>query len=192
MSHMPQLPLQVTFRNLERSDAVEDRIREKVEKLGSFHGGIMSCRVSVELLHRHHQQGKHFHVRIDLKVPGHELVAGREPDENHAYTDVYVAIRDAFDAMKRQLEDLARHQQGKVKTHEQPGHGQVSALDPDRNCGRIATPDGRELYFHRNSLVADDYDQLQVGTQVRFSEEVGEEGPQASSVQIVGKHHIVG
>jgi len=120
MSHMPQLPLQVTFRNLDHSDAVEARIREKVEKLGSFHGGIMSCRVSVEMLHRHHQQGNHFHVRIDLKVPGHELVAGREPDENHAYTDVYVAIRDAFDAMKRQLEDLAHHQQGKVKTHELP------------------------------------------------------------------------
>jgi len=68
----------------------------------------------------------------------------------------------------------------------------LSALDPNRQCCRIATPDGRELYFHRNSLVADDYDQLQLGAQVPFSEEMGEEGPQASSVQIVGKHHIVG
>lgn len=192
MGNAPQLPLQVTFRNLDHSDAVEAKIREKVEKLCTFHSAIMSCRVSVEQLHRHHQQGNHFHVRIDLKVPGHELIAGREPDANHAYTDVYVAIRDAFDAMRRQLEDLARHQQGQVKTHETPAHGKVVELDADRNCGRIESPDGRQFYFHRNSLVAGDFDQLTLGAEVRFSEETGDEGPQASSVQPIGKHHIAG
>ena len=115
MAHSPQLPLQVTFRNLDHSDAVEARIREKLDKLCQFHPTVMSCRVAVEQLHRHHQQGNHFHIRIDLKVPGHELVAGREPDLNHAYADIYVAIRDAFDALKRQLEDLVRQQQDKVK-----------------------------------------------------------------------------
>lgn len=192
MNHAPQLPLQVVFRNVDRSDALEAKIREKTEKLCQFHPNVMSCRVSVEQLHRHHQQGNHFHIRIDLKVPGHELVAGREPDQDHAYTDPYVALRDAFDAMKRQLEDVARHQQGHVKTHELPGHGRVIELDAGHGCGRIESSDGGQFYFHRNSLVADDFDQLAVGGEVRFATEMGEEGPQASSVQRVGKHHIVG
>jgi ribosomal subunit interface protein len=115
MSHSPQLPVQITFHNLDHSDAVEAKVREKLDKLCQFHPAIMSCRVAVEQLHRHHQQGNHFHVRVDLKLPGHELVAGREPDLNHAYTDVYVALRDAFDALKRQLMDLVRQQQDQVR-----------------------------------------------------------------------------
>ena len=115
MTHSPQLPVQIAFRNLDHSDAVEARIREKIDKLCQFHPAIMSCRVAVEQLHRHHQQGNHFHVRVDLKVPGHELVADREPDQNQAHADVYVAIRDAFDALERQLEDLVRQQQDRVR-----------------------------------------------------------------------------
>ena len=113
------IPLQISFRNLDKSEALETKIREKVEKLGQFYPSINSCRVVVEQLHKHHHQGNHFHVRMDLKVPGHELIAGREPDLNHAYTDVYVALRDATHAMRRQLEDLLRRQQGHVKHHEE-------------------------------------------------------------------------
>ena len=112
-----EIQIQISFKNLDRSDAVETLIREKIQKLQLFHAGMISCHVVVSRHHHHHHQGNLFHVAIDLSVPGHRLVANREPDEHHAYTDVYVAIRDAFNSMGRQLEDLARHQQGKVKSH---------------------------------------------------------------------------
>lgn len=185
-------PVQITFRNLGRSEAIEAKIRERVEKLGSFYSPIMSCCVAVEALHRHHRQGNHYHIRIDVRVPDRELVADREPDERHAYTDVYVAIRDAFDAMRRQLEEYARHQQGKVKWHEAPAHGRIAELYPEEGYGRIETSDGQLVYFHRNSLVDGDFDKLAVGAQVRLNEEMGEEGPQATAVQLLGKHHIAG
>jgi ribosome-associated translation inhibitor RaiA len=191
MSTTKPIPLQVIFRKLDTSDAVEARVRDKVDKLGHFYPSINSCRVAIEQLHRHHQQGNHFHVRIDLKVPGHELVAGREPDENHAYSDVYVALRDAFDAMRRQLEDLVRHQQGHVKHHEERPHGHITEISPDKTFGRIESVDGRWLYFHRNSLIGEDLDKLLVGTPVYYVEGTGDQGPQASSVYPVGKHHIL-
>src|SRR5450759_1873033 len=110
-----QLPIQITFRNLDRSDAIEAKIRERAEKLDKYHNGIMSCRVAVEAQHKHHQHGNHYHVRVDVTVPDGELVASREPDEHHSYTDVYVAIRDAFDTMCRQLEDHTRRERRQVK-----------------------------------------------------------------------------
>jgi len=179
-----KLPLQITFRNLPHSDAIEAKVRERAEKLENFHRYIMSCRVTVEEQHKHHQQGNHYQVRIDLKVPDRELVAGREPDEHHSYEDIYVAIRDVFDSMRRQLEDYARLQQHKVKTHEGPAKGRVVEIHPERNFGWIETDDGRLVYFHRNSLIESDISTLAVGANVRFSEEMGDEGPQATTVHL--------
>jgi cold shock CspA family protein len=118
------------------------------------------------------------------------LAASHAADEHHSYTDVYVAIRDAFDSMRRQLEDYVRHQQRQLKTHEVPVHGKIIELDPYADCGRIETSDGKQVYFHRNSLVDADFDKLAVGAEVRLSEEMGEQGPQASTVHLIGKHHI--
>lgn len=111
-------PLQVVFRDMPRSEAVEAKIREKVEKLERFSDDIISCRVVVEPAHRHHHKGNLYHARIDVVVPGTELVANRENDVNHAHEDVYVAVRDAFDAMRRQLEDYERRRRGEVKRHQ--------------------------------------------------------------------------
>lgn len=191
MTSQPLIPLQITFRDLEKSEALESRIREQVDKLGHFYTGINSCRVTVEKLHKHHHQGNHFHVRVDIKTTGHELLAGREPDQNQAYTDVYVAVRDAFKAMRRQLEDLVRQQQGQVKHHAQRPHGHVTEISPDKRFGRIESVDGRWLNFHRNSLIGEDLDKLQEGTPVYYIEDMGEDGPYASSVYPVGKHHIL-
>lgn len=108
-----QLPLQVTIQNIDQSEALETRIRAKAEKLNEFFNHISSCRVVVELQDAHRHQGKQFTVRIDIKVPGNEIVVDRAHSE-----DVYVALRDAFDAAKRQLEEYARKLRGDVKTHE--------------------------------------------------------------------------
>jgi cold shock CspA family protein len=93
--------------------------------------------------------------------------------------------------MKRQLEDYARKRRGKVKQHEAPSGGHVISLHPEEDYGKIETPDGRVIYFHRNSVLNNEFDRLEVGTEVRFAEEAGEQGPQASSVTLVGKHHVV-
>lgn len=108
-----KIPLQITIRGIDHSDALETHIRDKAAKLDEFFDRIMSCRVVVDVPHKHHQQGKQFTVRIDIGVPGSEIVVNRDHGE-----DVYVALRDAFDAAKRQLEDYARRIRGDVKTHQ--------------------------------------------------------------------------
>ncbi len=184
-----QKPLEITFRHMEPSEALETTIREKAAKLERYCGEIIGCSVVVETPHKHHHQGNLFHFRIDVTVPGKEIVVKRSPDEHHAHEDPYVALRDAFDAMRRQLEDYTRERRGKVKHHEETPHGRVSELHPDRDFGRLMTPDGRDIYFHRNSVVTGKFEDLEIGTELRFDEEAGDEGPQASSVHIVGKHH---
>ncbi len=133
--------LKITFRDMPPSKAIEDNIREKAHKLDSLSDDIMSCRVTIEAPHRHHHKGKAYVVRIDMTVPGGELVINREPKrlvaaraghgeetakkltENHeptkhaAHEDVYVAIRDAFNAAARKLQDYARRRRGEIKTH---------------------------------------------------------------------------
>jgi ribosome-associated translation inhibitor RaiA len=136
-----EIPLQITFRNMPPSEAIEKNIREKTAKLDSFYERITSCRVIVEAPHRHHHKGKAYEVRIELTVPGgeivinhtstrlsalklseargseEELIETHEPSKHAAHTDVYVAIRDAFNAAGRKLQDYARRQSGAVKTH---------------------------------------------------------------------------
>ena len=187
-----QLPLQITFRNLGRSEAIEAKVRERAEKLDKYCDQIMSCRVIVDAQHKHHHRGNHYQVRVDVTVPDAELVANREPDEHHAYTDVYVAIRDAFDVIRRQLEDYGRRRSRSVKSHETFPHGRIAELNLQDGYGRIEAADGRLIYFHQNSVVDTALDSLQIGAEVRFAEEMGDDGPQASSVHVVGKHHITG
>jgi len=187
-----QLPLQITFRHMEPSEFVEENIRERCDKLERFHDRIMGCHVTVEGPDKHKYKGGVYHVVIDITVPGSEIVINNKQNDNHAHEDVYVAIRDAFSAAQRRLEDKQSKVKRNVKSHETPPHGRVMEVIPSLDYGRIQTPDGREIYFHRNSLVSGDFDELNEGDEVRFNEESGDEGPQASSVIPVGKHHIVG
>lgn len=120
-----QVPLQITIRDVEHSEALETHIRDKASKLDEFFKHIMSCRVVVEVPHKHHQQGKQFNVRIDIGVPGGEIVVNRDHAE-----DVYVALRDAFDAAKRRLEDYARKIRGDVKKHEPKRTIEVEEEEP--------------------------------------------------------------
>lgn len=113
-----QLPLEITFRGIPHSDAVETRIREKAAKLERFCDNIISCKVAVEAEHHNQQQGNLYHVRVDLNVPNKHIVVSREHHDRQAYEDVYVALRDAFDAAKRQLEEHVRIQRGQVKNHD--------------------------------------------------------------------------
>ena len=181
-----QLPLEITFRNMDPSPALEDNIRDKASKLERYCDRIMSCRVAVEAQHKHHHKGNIYHCRIDLTVPGKELAVSREPHKDHSHEDPYVAVRDSFDAMRRQLEAFSRQKRGEVKTHQGHPMGQVSELVPEQDFGRIGTVDGRDIYFHRNSVVNGDFNVLRLGQPVTFVEEEGDEGPQASAVMVEG------
>ncbi|MDH3228248.1 MAG: HPF/RaiA family ribosome-associated protein [Alphaproteobacteria bacterium] len=188
---MVAIPLQVTFKGMGPSEAIEANVRGKAEKLEQFSDRLMSCRVVIEAPHRHHRKGRLYHVSIDLGIAGGELVVAHEGPLDHAHEDVYVAIRDSFNAAVRQLEDFVRKRRGKVKAHEMPVHGRIAGLSHD--YGFIATSDGREIYFHRNSVVDGDFEALEAGDEVRLviHPGEGEKGPQASSVMPVGKHHLV-
>lgn len=186
-----QLPLEITFRNLKPSEAIEARIRNEAEKLDKIYGQIMHCHVVVEAHHKHHHKGNLYHVRIGLTVPGSELAVSREPKQHQAHEDVYVAVRDAFKAAGRQLKEYAGRSRRDVKTHEVSPHGKVSELFTEEGYGKIESSDGREIYFHRNSVLNAEFDRLEIGTEVRFVEEEGDRGPQASTVRVIGKHHIV-
>ncbi|MBI5495049.1 MAG: HPF/RaiA family ribosome-associated protein [Deltaproteobacteria bacterium] len=177
--------LQITFKEMAPSAALEARIREHAAKLGRFHPDPMTLRVVVSCPHQHHLAGKRFHVALMARVRGHELVANRTPDEHHAYVDPYIAVHDAFHALRRVLMEHARVRRGDTKLHEPTPHGVVVSLFPEDGYGVLATPDERDIYFHRNSVVNGSFDEVHVGTQVRYAEETGEQGPQASSVFVL-------
>lgn len=181
-----QTPLQIRYRHLDPSEALDQRIREEAAKLEQFSDRIIACRVTVEQPHHHHWKGRHFRVRIELSIPGAELVVGRDPAEHANHDDPLIAINDSFRALARKLEDAVRKSRHKVKRHQEASTGVVSALSLDREFGFLRTLDGREVYFHRNSVLDGGFDRLTVGAQVRFVEELGERGPQASTVHPLG------
>lgn len=185
------IPLQITFRGMDPTEAIEANIREKAEKLDRFSDHIMSCRVVIEAPHRHQHKGKLYNVRVDIGIVGGELAVTHERPLDHAHEDIYVAIRDAFDAAVRRVEDFARRQRGKVKAHEVPLHGTIAGMSLDH--GFIDTADGRQVYFHRNSILHGDFESLRPGDEVRLviHPGEGEKGPQASTVVPIGKHHLV-
>jgi cold shock CspA family protein len=176
------LPPQVTLRGMGPSPALERAVARKVAWLERFYPRIMGCRVTLEAPHRHRRKGRLFRLRIDLTVPGGELVVARNPPLHSAHEDPLVAITDAFDAARRELMDYARRKRGQVKGHAGPRVGRVTRLTRDH--GFLEGEDGKELYFHRHAVLQG-FDRLAVGTRVRYAEEAGNKGPQASTVDIL-------
>ncbi len=186
-----QTPLHLSFEDIGHSDAIEARIKEESAKLEQFYDRITSMRVVVARPQHRHHKGDTYQIRIHIAVPGHADVAiSREPAATGAHEDVYVTIRDAFKAARRQLQDIVRKRRGDVKAHQPPPHGKIAALHPEKDHGFIASADGREIYFHRNSVSGIRFEDLQPGTEVRFSEATGDKGPQATLVRPIGKHHL--
>ncbi|HSN21810.1 MAG TPA: HPF/RaiA family ribosome-associated protein [Usitatibacter sp.] len=180
-----ETPLQITIQNVPRSDALEARIRESAAKLELFHPRITSCRVAVDELQKHPHQGRQFRVRVEVHAPGREHVVATL--QHHE--DVYVALRDAFDAARRQLQDEVREARGDVKRHAEPRHGRVARLDAEQGFGFIETDEGDEVYFSRENVVSPSFDRLEPGTEVQFIEEAAGEGVQARRVS-AGKHRF--
>lgn len=188
------VPLEINLRGVgPHDDAFKAEIERQAEKLGKLYANIMNLRVVVDTPPRHKRSGRTHKVSIEVLLPQKKkLIANREHRESGAHEELTYVIREAFDAARRQLEQYARKKSRDVKAHEAPPHGRVSQLFPEQDYGFITTPEGYEVYFHRNSVVNDGFDKLEVGSEVRFTEKPGEKGPQASTVHPTGKHHIVG
>jgi ribosomal subunit interface protein len=185
---------EISFQNVDHSEAIERRIREAIARLERFHPRITACRAVVTRENRQRHKGDLYKIRLHVTLPGREVVINRAGAQTHAHEDVFVAIRDAFDAATRQLEDEARRARGDVKAHEPPVHGHVARLFGEEGYGFIAASDGQEVYFHRNAVPDGGFERLEEGAEVRFvlAEGEGVEGAQASTVHPVGKHHPVG
>lgn len=196
------LPVQVTIRNIEHHEGLEDYVRREAAKLERFYNQISSCRVMVERPQKA-ASSKIYHVRIDLGVPNEELVVKHFPSLHGTLRDLQTqksrgeersvlqhktpkrAIREAFEEMARQLQDYARRQNGTVKSKHRAEEAVVKELLPEEGYGFLETDDGREIYFHQASVLDGCFPQLRIGTRVKFTEEAGEKGPQASTVKVI-------
>lgn len=170
-------PVQITIRDLPNSPALETHLRKKAEKLAHFYQRINSCRIVITIPQKHKHQGKLYCIRIDLTVPGKELVVNRQLAE-----DIYVAIRDAFKALERQLENYARKRRGNVKTHELGNRGFVKRLFLEDGYGFIEGQDGQELYFSATNVSFPSFDQLKLGDRVEFLLAAANDGWQAHRI----------
>lgn len=183
---------QVSFDDLPVDEQVRDAALDHVAALERFSDRITGCHVVIAQPHRHHRQGRLYSVRVDLVVPGAEIVVNREHPRDHAHGDVFVALRDAFRAAERRLEDHVRQLQRAEKTHAERPHGRISQLFPLEGYGFIKTPDGRDVYFHRNALSDLDFRLADIGSPVAFTEEEGDDGPQAIAVHLTRPHARAG
>jgi len=184
-----QIPLQISFENMQPSDAVHAEIGRGVERLEKYRHHITGCRVAVIAPSTKHRHGAVYRINIWVTIPPHEnIVVSHQPSDNPSHVHVEVAIKDAFAAARHQIEALGQRATGKVKLHEVEAHGRVSKIFAD--YGFITTSDEREIYFHRNSVIDGAFDRLSAGSEVRFAEELGEKGAQASTVHLIGKHHL--
>jgi len=175
--------VRIAWRHLEPSEPVEALVRKKAARLQRLHERMTSCAVTLELAQRRQKQGKHFRVRIEIGVPGGKrLVVGRDPRESRVHEDLVAAVHAAFSEVRRQLEDRVRRLDHRVKTRLPPPRARVARVFPEEGYGFLRTPEGREIYFHERSVVGGGFDRLEVGVSVRYAEEMGREGPQASSV----------
>ena len=179
-------PIRIAFHGMTPSDDVARRVEEKARRLERYFDRIVGCQVTVELPGRRHRHGKHVRVRVELKVPGRTLVVGRDPDENVEHEDLDAALNAAFREARRQLEDHARRRDHRAapRARVAPARGRVTRVFPEQGYGFLETEDGREIYFDARSVLRGGFARMSVGSQVRFAEEPGDEGPQASTVTL--------
>jgi cold shock CspA family protein/ribosome-associated translation inhibitor RaiA len=182
-----QTPPEIKFHDVDRSEWVENYIRERVQHLERFAEGITSCHVTLSQEAAKHNKGNRYSVMVEVRLPpNHDLAAKKQKIVHDMPTELPALINLAFGAIEKQVKKTAQLRRADVKSHNGGPRGLVAKLSPD-GYGFIRSFDNRDVYFHRNSVLHGDFERLTIGAEVRFSAEEGEEGPQASSVQLVGK-----
>jgi len=179
-------PPEISFRDVDASEMHRDKIQEEIDKLERYFDRITSCRVVVDQPHQHSEHGNLYRVGIRLNVPDKQLVVSRDPGESTERQDLGVAITDAFQTMRRQLEQYVEQmRRGRRKGRDPVRHGKVVRLMPDEGYGFIRTPDGRDVYFHENTISSATLDDLHAQHPVWFTEEEGDKGPMAREVHLM-------
>ena len=184
---------QITFKDIDHSDAIEARINERIEKLDKMFDLILGCKVWIQAPHRRHKKGTHYVIDIEVLTPLGTLSVDREPGDVNAHEDIYVTIRDAFNAMERQLRKQKEQHSGRPEETLNQLQGTIERLEPEKDCGHIATTDGRLIYFHRNAVIDQSFDDLKTGDAVELvvDREGAEDGPHASTVRPISKQRFV-
>jgi cold shock CspA family protein len=186
-----QTPVDIEFQEMAAIPAVQELIADQVKKLEERYGRITSCRIVVKSPGSRHQTGGLYDINIRLALPdGREVNIGRTPKVDERHSDLPFAVNDAFKRARRQLQDKARRIEGMIKSHEDQPVGTVVRLDPSGEFGFLRSSDGEEVYFHRNSVLEGEFSELAVGSRVVFADELGEKGPQATTVKLLGKHGL--
>ncbi len=191
-----QKPVEITFRNIESSDAAEAAIRDHVARLERIFGRMTSCRVRVDQRNQNANESMPPVVHIDISVPGHDdIVVAHEADHlqrKYQAPDLRNAINEAFRIAERRLgkykDKLTDHgiaERGHEAANE--FRGQIAEITPERDFGFVLTKEGGLLYFHRNSLLSGDFDGLERGDQVSYVEQAGDTGSIASKVRVTEK-----
>jgi len=184
-----QVPVESAFRHCEPSGEIRSEVAKQVRRLEKFSPRVTSCRVVVAGPETRRRRGGLFEVELRIAMPERndivvDTLHGDAPQHEHAL----VAIRDAFDAAVRQIGDLAREMRDQVREHVETDRGRVTKFLAGEDYGFIESVDGREIYFHRNAVIDGAFDRLKVGSEVAFVEAAGENGAQASTVRLIGKH----
>lgn len=194
-----RVPLEIAFKQVEATASLEGLVRERVDRLPRYFRNIIACRVAVEAASRNNQhEVTAYRVRVEVSVPGNDLVATASPrvgtPQAAVVHDPYQAVRDAFVAMERRLKTYAGRQRAERKPRATAPHAVITMLNHQEGFGFLRTINGREIYFHQNAVVNDGFVRLELGDEVRFNEVQGDEGPQASTVEAIGRHgrHIMG
>lgn len=184
-----QTPVEIEFQEMAASPGIQELVTDHVNKLEQRYGRITASRVVIKGPGNRHQTGGLYDVNIRLALPdGREVNIGRTPRTDERHSDLPFAINDAFKRARRQLQDNARRMRGMIKSHEGQPVGTVVRIDPAGEFGFLQSGDGAEIYFHRNSVVDGEFSELTVGSRVSFADEIGEKGPQATTVKPLGKH----
>jgi cold shock CspA family protein/ribosome-associated translation inhibitor RaiA len=186
-----ETPVEIDFPGLQHTAELRAIVLKHVEGLEKRFGRITACRVVIKAPSERQLRRGVYEIAIHLSLPqGREVDIARSRNADETHMDIKVAINDAFRRARRRLEDEARKLRGTVKNHDGPPLATVRNLDPSGSFGFLETTDGREIYFHRNSVLNDGFSHLAPGARVTFFEEMGEKGPQASTVKLLGKHGL--
>jgi cold shock CspA family protein len=186
-----QNPVEIDYQGMPPSDQVRERIEEQIARLEDFYGRITACRVVMKSPGGHHRTGGLYEVNIHLVLPDkREVTVERTPPADERFSDPLFAVSDAFNRARRRLQDRVRRIRGKVKVHDNQPIGTVKRISEREGFGFLQAADGREIYFHRNSVLNNAFGRLEPGTRVSFSEEMGVKGPQATTVRLLGKHGL--
>ncbi|TVR52135.1 MAG: HPF/RaiA family ribosome-associated protein [Gemmatimonadales bacterium] len=188
-----QVPPEIAFRGLEPTDSLKVLILEGIEKLEKVYPNLISCRTVVTDDTPSRHSGHTYRVRLEVGIPKHNVIVDKRDPESIEHKDVTQAIREAFSIARKRLLEIKERQSGDVKTHDLPPHGRITRLlidDTGVRYGFLESREGRQVYFHEEALVDLDYDDLEVGDEVRYAAAEGDEGPQASTLARLDPHRI--